>query len=496
MTTPREGEIQGETLWGGRFASPLHPAIRAFTTSLPFDRRLVRHDLIGSLAHVRMLMEREILDREAARVILEGLSGMLWEVEEGGLRVEGEDEDVHSWIERTLCERVGPAGGGLHTARSRNDQTGTALRLYLREALRDVVLRILALEEVWLARADEHRESWMPGYSHLQRGQPVSLAHHLLAHVWALLADGRRLRAAHGSAGLSPLGAGALAGTSHPIDAARSAALLGFDAMYPNAQLAVADRDYVAEAVFACALVMVHLSRWAEEVVLWATAEFGFLSLEDAVAQGSSLMPQKRNPEAAEILRGKCGRVAGDLATLLVVMKGLPLSYDSDLQEDKEALFDALDTAAGSLRAAAVLAGGIRYRTDRLAAALHEGHLTATELADHLVGRGVPFRTAHEQAGRAVREAEGRGAELWELSREALRASCPEAGDDVLEVLSPEASARARRSPGGPAPERVEEQLAAARKAAEELGSWAEGLEPPPIYRAHQEGRLLEQEVS
>ncbi len=482
-------------LWGGRFGAGLHPAIHAFTGSLHFDRRLARHDLIGSLAHARGLMERGILERADAEAILEGLSAMLWEVEEGSLAVEGDHEDVHTWIELTLRERIGPVAGRLHTARSRNDQTAVALRLYMREALEGAVERTLKVAEVWVEQAKGHRETWMPGYTHLQRGQPVTLAHHLLAHAWALLADARRFQAAHRTAGVSPLGAGALAGTPHPIDPQRTAALLGLSEVYPNTQLAVADRDHVAEATFACALAMLHLSRWAEEVVIWSSAEFGFVALEDAVAQGSSIMPQKRNPEAAEILRGKAGRVIGSLAGLLATLKGLPLAYDSDLQEDKEPLFDALDTTTASLRAAAVLAGGLRYRPERLAAALYGGFLTATDLADHLVGRGVPFREAHEQVGRAVREAEARGRELWELPAEALRACCPEAGEDVVGALAPEASVRARRGPGAPAPERVAEQTDAARRALEEGRAWLAEREPPPIYRAHLEGRLLAAEI-
>ena len=490
-----DGGGERGALWGGRFASAVHPAVHAFTASLHFDRRLVRHDLIGSLAHVRVLLERRILDREDAEAILDGLSGILWEIEEGSLRVEGEDEDVHTWIERTLAERIGPAAGRLHTGRSRNDQTAAALRLYVREELEAVLDRALKLVEVWVERAATHRETWMPGYTHLQRAQPVTLAHHLLAHAWAALADVRRFRGAHEAAGVSPLGAGALAGSPHPLDPARAAALLGFGGIYPNTQLAVADRDYLAETVFACALAMVHLSRWAEEVVIWTSSEFGFAALEDSVAQGSSIMPQKRNPEAAEILRGKAGRTIGNLAGLLATLKGLPLAYDSDLQEDKEPLFDALDTVSRSLRAAAVLAAGLRYRPDRLGAALHGGFLTATDLADHLVRQGVPFREAHEQVGQAVREAESRGQELWELPGEALRDCCPEAGAGAFESLSPEASVRARRTPGGPAPERVEEQIAAARATLAVERGWLAERRPPPIYRAHLDGRLPDAEL-
>lgn len=481
----------GAQLWGGRFAGAVDPEIHEFTASLPFDRRLARHDLVGSLAHARMLNETGILARPDGDAILTGLSGMLAELEAGTLTVAGDDEDVHSWIERVLVERVGEPGRRLHTARSRNDQTGTALRLYVREALTVILAALAALQATWLDQAAEHVETWLPGYTHLQRGQPVSLAHHLLAHAWALDADARRLRTGWRAAGVSPLGAGALAGTPWPIDPLRTATLLGFDDVYPNSLLAVADRDYVVEAAFACALLMVHLSRWAEEIVLWASAEFAFAALDDSVSKGSSLMPQKRNPEAAELMRGKTGRVVGDLTGLLVMLKGLPLAYNSDLQEDKEAVFDALDTAANTLRAAVPLAHGLHYRPDRMAAALVDGFLTATDLADHLVARGVPFRTAHAQAGQAVRAAEALGVALWDLPADTLAAACPAADPAVAARLTPEAVARARRSLGGPGPERVAEQLARARATHAELVAWLESLPPPPIYEAHLSGRLL-----
>lgn len=487
-----------QALWGGRFGASVHPTIDAFTNSLPFDRRLVRHDLVGSLAHARGLLEAGVLEAGDARAVLEGLSGILREVEEGRLEVEGPDEDVHSWIERTLRERIGEAAGRVHTGRSRNDQTGVALRLWVREALADTVGAARELVEVWLEGAASHLETFLPGYTHLQRGQPVSLAHHLLAHAWSLLSDGGRLRGAHEAAGLSPLGAGALAGTSFPLDPLRTADLLGLRGPYPNSLLAVSDRDYVAEAAFACALLQVHLSRWAEEVILWTSAEFGFGLLSDRVAQGSSIMPQKRNPEAAELVRGKAGRSIGRLAGLLATLKGLPLAYNSDLQEDKEALFDVVDTARGSLGAAAAVASGMEFRIDRMRAALEGGFLTATDLADALVRRGLPFREAHERAGRAVREAESRECELWELPAEALEACCPGLGAEgaaLLAALDPEAAVRARRLPGGPAPETVASQLEAARAAAEELRSWREGLEPPPIYQAHRSGRLLAERI-
>lgn len=490
------GETAGEGLWGGRFRSGLHPAIHEFTNSLPFDRRLARHDLVGSLAHARTLAETGVLDGEDARAVLRGLSGLLDDVEAGEVGVPesgAPDEDVHGWIERTLGERIGEAAGRLHTGRSRNDQTGAALRLWTRDALARLADAAAELCGAWVEEAEEHRETELPGYTHLQRAQPVTLAHHLLAHAWSVLEDGRRLRSAHHAAGVSPLGAGALAGTSHDVDPERTAELLGFDrGAHPNSMLAVADRDYVAEGLFAASLLMTHLSRWAAEIVLWSSSEFGFLELEDSVAQGSSIMPQKKNPEAAEVLRGKAGRVAGRLSGFLHTLKGLPFAYNSDLQEDKEPLFDAVDTAEASLRAARVLAGGVRWRPERMREALRGGFLTATELADYLARRGVPFREAHEQVGRAVMEAEARETELWELPLEAIREACPAAGEDVFEVLSPAAACRSHDSPGGPAPRRVSEQLEEARRAVDELRAWVRERPEPPVYRAHRSGRLLE----
>jgi argininosuccinate lyase len=482
-------------LWGGRFEGALDPEIHRFTSSFSFDRRLARHDILGSLAHARMLTETGILAPEDGAAILSGLSGLLADVESGLLTVEGGDEDVHSWIERKLGERIGENAGRLATARSRNDQTSTALRLFVREELERAVEALVLLEDAWLAAARDHLETWMPGYTHLQRGQPVSLAHHLLAHFWSLAADRGRFESAHRSAGVSPLGAGALAGSPHPIDPRRTARLLGFEGVFANSIHAVADRDYAVEAAFACALTAVHLSRWAEEVVLWSSSEFGFVSLSDSVSKGSSLMPQKKNPEPAELVRGKAGRVIGDLTALLVVLKGTPLAYDSDLQEDKEALFDALETVRGCLEASRRISAGLTFDRARLAGALVAGHATATDLADHLVGQGVPFRAAHEQAGRAVREAERRGVAITDLPPDVLRSCCPEAGEGVARLLAPESSVRARRSLGGPAPEAVAVQIALAESELAEARGWLAGRKESPISRAHREGRLDAAEI-
>ena len=483
-------------LWGGRFGSDLHPTIHSFTSSLGFDRRLVRHDLIGSLAHARMLLDTGIISEPDGAAILDGLSAMLAEIESGELTVEGPDEDVHSWIERTLGERIGGTAGRLHTARSRNDQTSVALRLFVREALERLAARVMDLQDALLEVAEAHVETPLPGYTHLQRGQPVTLAHHTLAHFWALAADVRRIRRVHTLTGVSPLGAGALAGTSFPIDPERSASLLGLAAVHPNSILAVADRDYVLEAAFASAMLMIHLSRWADEVVLWTSSEFGFAVLTDEVGQGSSIMPQKKNPEAAELIRGKSGRAVGHLTALLTLVKGLPFAYNSDLQEDKEALFDTLDTATASIEAATVLTRGLEFRPQRMRTAVCGGMLTATDLADYLARKGTAFREAHDQAGRAVRAAEQRACELHELPLDILESCCPGVERDVFEILDPERSVQAHTSAGGPAPEQVRGQLSEAGSERQAGRAWLSSLGPPPIYVAHLDSSLHEEKLS
>lgn len=484
-----------EKLWGGRFSSPVEPGLHRYTAALAFDRRLARYDLVGSMAHARMLFDQAILEEDHAVAILEGLSGLLSDIENATMEVEGDDEDIHSWIERRLGERIGEAARRLHTGRSRNDQTAIALRLYLRDALLGLEARARAFQEVLLGLSKEHLETWMPGYTHLQRGQPVTLAHHLLAHFWALEADLGRLHRSRESAGVSPLGAAALAGTPHAIDPHRSAQLLGLERVYPNSMHAVADRDYVLEAAFACSMVMLHLSRFATEVILWTTAEFGFARLDDSVAKGSSIMPQKRNPEPAELLRGKTGRVVGDLMALAMVVKGLPLTYNSDLQEDKESLFDALDTTHASLEAATAIVSGLHFQKDRMRAALVGGFLTATDLADYLVGKGAAFRTAHHDTGRVVQLAEDRGVELWELSLDEVKSICPAVEEDVFEALRPEGSVRRHDSYGGPAPSQVATQIDEAAAALAVSGQRLKNTPESPVLRAHREGRLLAEDL-
>lgn len=473
----------GPKLWGGRFTGEVDPEVDRFTRSFAFDRVLAPYDLIASFAHAVMLTERGVLDGETGHRIQAGLAEMLSDLDSGRLEVQGDFEDIHAWIEHTLTQRIGDAGKRLHTGRSRNDQVAVAQRLWLREHTKAVLEEALLLGEQLVETAGQHLQTALPGYTHLQRGQPVSLAHHLLAYVWMLDADASRLRRAHQAAGTSPLGAGALAGTTFDIDPERSRELLGFERTFPNSMFAVADRDYVVETSFACALLQVHLSRWAEEVVLWTSSEVGFAELDDSVAKGSSIMPQKKNPEPAEVLRGKTGRVIGDLVAHLVQLKGLPLTYNSDLQEDKEALFDAVATASGSLRVARALEHGLRFNTARMEDALIGGFVTATDLADALVRRGASFRDAHEQTGAAVRLAEERACELWELPLDQLQAVCPGADAEIFSALEPMASLEAHASPGGPAPSQVAVQLEQARGALNQHRSWLNGLEPMPVMK-------------
>ncbi|MCY3931481.1 MAG: argininosuccinate lyase [Acidobacteria bacterium] len=493
----KAGGLATPRLWGGAFDAEVDPVIDAYTRSLPFDHRLAAADLVGCLAHARMLFETGVVARDSAAAILSGLSSMLRRVEAGELEVGGVDEDVHTWIERQLTEEIGDAGRRLHTARSRNDQTAVAFRLWQRAEAERAVAAALELVEALLSQGRQHVDTALPGYTHMQRAQPTTLAQHLLAHAWSVLADAGRLRLAHRTAGLSPLGAGAMAGSPHRIDPVRSAELLGMDAAYPNSMWAVADRDYVAEALFACALAMVHLSRWAEEVVLWTSSEFSFARLQDRAAKGSSIMPQKKNPEPAEILRGKSGRVVGDLVSVLVTVKGLPLTYNSDMQEDKEALFDAFDTVTASFDVARVLGESLEFDREAMAAALEGSYITATDLADLLAAAGVPFRSAHERTGAVVRAAGERGVELWQLPASDLEELVPEIEDreGLLAALRPDASLAAHRSYGGPAPERVREQIEEIDERLAAERQWLEARKPPPIYRAHLDGRLLAEEI-
>ncbi|MBK9178329.1 MAG: argininosuccinate lyase [Acidimicrobiales bacterium] len=443
------------TLWHGRFGDAPAEELLAFTVSLPVDRRLAPDDLVGSRAHVRGLGRAGVLAPDEVDAVLAALDRVGVELETGSFVFAPADEDVHTAIERRVTELAGPAGAKLHTGRSRNDQVATALRLFARRELAHVAGRVLALQEVLLARAAEAGDAYLPGYTHLQRAQPVLLAHHLLAHGWALARDVDRLLATRARLDVSPLGAGALAGSSLGLDPAATAADLGFSGAFENSLDAVSDRDFVAEALFDLALLGVHLSRIGEEVVLWSTDEFGFLGLADAYATGSSMLPQKKNPDVAELVRGKAGRLIGGLTGFLATLKGLPLAYNRDLQEDKEPLFDALDQVTLGLSALAGLLATATFHLDRMREAADAPQAAATDLAEWLVMRGMPFREAHAVVGSLVRASLEGGPPL----AEAVRAH-PALGAEAAALVGPGMSVSRRTTPGGAGPAPVRAQLA------------------------------------
>jgi argininosuccinate lyase len=459
---------EGRTLWHGRFADGPSDELLAFTESLSFDQRLASDDIEGSRAHVRMLGDVGLLGADEVTVVLDALDAVERELATGKFVPMLADEDIHTAVERRVTEIAGPAGAKLHTGRSRNDQVATDLRLWLRREGREVARRTHALQEVLLRRADEAGvDAYLPGYTHLQRAQPVLLAHHFLAHFWTFARDVDRWRDALARADVSPLGAGALAGSSLPIDPDATAVALGFARRFDNSLDAVSDRDFVAEALFVAALEQVHLSRLGEEIVLWATDEFGFLHLADSHSTGSSMLPHKKNPDIAELARGKAGRVLGDLTGFLATLKGVPLAYNRDLQEDKEPLFDALDTVALTLSALAGLLDTSELDVDRMEAAADTPAAAATDLAEHLVREGVPFREAHAVVGALVRQSAERGVPLGELVM-----TEPRLGPDALRYLEPGAAVRARTTPGGAGPEPLGPQLAAARRVLAAQAEW------------------------
>jgi argininosuccinate lyase len=463
-------EARATTLWHGRFAEGPAAALLRFTVSLPFDIRLWRDDVDGSRCHVEVLFEVGLLTRPERDEILSALTTVEMELEGGTFEFAETDEDVHTAVERRVTELAGPAGGKLHTGRSRNDQVALDLRLYVRREGRTVARALVDLQDVLVRRAREAGDAYLPGYTHLQRAQPVLLAHHLLAHVWALGRDVDRLRDALVRADVSPLGAGALAGSSLPLDPDRAAELLGFGSRFANSLDAVSDRDFVAEVLFGLALAQVHLSRLGEEVVLWSTDEFGFLRLADAYSTGSSMLPQKKNPDIAELARGKAGRVIGDLTGLLVTLKGLPLAYNRDLQEDKEPLFDAIDTVSLTAVALGGLLDTATFGLAAMAAAADAPASAATDLAELLVRRGTPFREAHAIVGRLVRTALEGDRTLAELVAEE-----PTLGDEGVALLAPGVPVRRRTTPGGAGPEPLGAQLEAVDALLASQRAWLDG---------------------
>ena len=442
------------TLWSGRFADGPSEELLAYTVSLPFDRRLAEDDLAGSRAHVRGLARVGILTGEEADTVCSALDQVGEEIADGSFVFQPSDEDVHTAIERRVTEIAGPAGAKLHTGRSRNDQVATDLRLFAKRESLEVARRIVAFQEVLLDRAIEAGDAYLPGYTHMQRAQPVLLAHHLLAHAWALSRDVDRLLSTRRRLDVSPLGAGALAGSSLPLDPDGVARDLGFASRFENSLDAVSDRDFVAELLFDLALLGVHLSRIGEEVILWSTEEFGFIRLADAYATGSSMLPQKKNPDIAELARGKAGRLIGHLTGVLTTLKGLPLAYNRDLQEDKEPLFDAVDQCSLALTALTGLLATVTPDLERMQAAADTPEAAAVDLAEWLVARGMPFREAHSVVGGIVRDSLERHVPMAELVE-----AHPALGTEALALLEPGVAVTRRTSPGAAGPEAVAAQL-------------------------------------
>jgi len=451
--------------WSGRFSEPVAELVKRYTASVSFDRRLAFHDIRGSLAHARMLAKQGIIGKDDLAAIERGMAAVKLEIETEEFQWSLDDEDVHLNIEKRLTALVGDAGKRLHTGRSRNDQVATDIRLWLREEIDGLDGLLRAYQAALLDLAEEHAATPMPGFTHLQVAQPVTFGHHLMAYFEMAARDRERFADCRRRVNRLPLGAAALAGTSYPIDREFVARELGFDGVCANSLDAVSDRDFAIEFTAAAALVMTHVSRFSEELILWMSPRVGFIDLADRFCTGSSIMPQKKNPDVPELARGKTGRVFGHLMSLLTLMKGQPLAYNKDNQEDKEPLFDTVDTVRDTLAIFADLVGGIRVRPEAMRAALRQGYATATDLADYLVKKGLPFRDAHEAVALAVRAAEEKGCDLADLGLEALRRFSPLVGEDALAVLSVEGSLASRDHVGGTAPEQVRAAIATARKA-------------------------------
>ena len=450
--------------WAGRMVEPTDALVEAFSTSFPFDRRLYAQDIQGSIAHCRMLGRQGIIPKRESAKIVRALEEIRTELDSGGFKTDPGDEDIHMAIERRLIEKVGAIGGKLHTARSRNDQVVLDLRLYLRAETQSIRDEIRAVRQALADVAERHAQVIMPGYTHLQPAQPVLFAHHLLAYAEMLGRDDGRFADAAERTDVLPLGSGALAGTTFPIDRAWVARELGFRAVSANSMDSVGDRDFAAEFLAAAAILGMHLSRLAEDLILWSSQEFGFVALPDAFATGSSIMPQKKNPDVAELVRGKTGRLYGNLMALLTVLKGLPMTYNRDLQEDKEPIFDTIDTLHGCLPILAAMLPALRIRSDRMASSATAGFTLATELADYLSSKSVPFREAHGIVGRIVRACVERGIGLEDLELAELRTFSTTFEADVSGWLTAEAAVRRRRSAGGTAPANLKRQLTRARR--------------------------------
>ena len=451
-------------MWGGRFAEATAASVEAFTASIHYDSRLYRYDIAGSKAHAQMLADNGILSREEFGTIIDGLAGIEAEIEAGTFQFRQDLEDIHMNIEKALIQRIGPAGAKLHSARSRNDQVALDMKLYLRDECDRLDELLASIRQAFVVLARSYLGAVMPGYTHMQRAQPVLVSHHLLAYYEMFGRDAERLQDCRKRINSSPLGSAALAGTGLPIDREQVAELLGFDSVTSNSMDSAGDRDFAIEFVSCCTLTQLHLSRLCEELVLWAGSEFDFVEISDKFCTGSSIMPQKKNPDIPELIRGKSGRVVGSLMSLLTLVKGLPLTYSRDLQEDKEQVFDAVDTVSACLAIMAELLENLEFKTDNMREATAVGFITATDLADYLVWKDVPFREAHGIVGSIVGLCLERGCELMELSLEDMQKFSAAIDKDVFEVLSVDGSVDSRISTGGTSLQRVEEALGAAEK--------------------------------
>ena len=446
-------------LWGGRFEKSTDGMVDDFHSSITFDKRLYKQDIEGSIAHATMLGEQGILTPADADAIVAGLKDLLQDIEAGKVDFQLDAEDIHMNVETLLTARIGQAGKRLHTGRSRNDQVALDCRMYVKDVADEAVAHLAELLHALLDAAELHKADIMPGYTHMQKAQPITLGHHLCAYAEMFRRDIGRFQAAKAAADAMPLGSGALAGTTYPLNRARVAELLGFSQLTRNSLDGVSDRDFVLDYLYACSVTMMHLSRFCEELILWNTNEFQFVEMDDAYATGSSIMPQKKNPDMAELTRGKTGRVYGDLLALLTVMKGLPLAYNKDMQEDKEALFDARDTLIKCLSVFTGMFKTLRFRTDVMRRGASGGFTNATDAADYLVKKGLPFRDAHEVLGKLVLHCIGENKALLDLPLEELRAFSPLFDEDVYTALSMETCVNARRLPGGPAPDMVQRTI-------------------------------------
>ncbi len=451
-------------LWAGRFSKEVDETVNAFNSSISFDARMYRQDIRGSIAHATMLGDCDVIAKDEAQAIIEGLEEILVDIDEGRLAFDSNAEDIHMFIESELTNRLGSTGKRLHTARSRNDQVALDIRLYLRDEIEEIRELVRTLAHTLCDLAQSHKETILPGYTHLQRAQPVTLAHHLLAYAQMLARDIERLDDTRKRMNECPLGCGALAGTTYPINRQQTSTLLGFDRPVANSLDGVSDRDFCAELAFSLSLLMTHLSRFSEEIILWCSWEFKFIELDDAYATGSSIMPQKKNPDVTELIRGKTGRVVGDLVTLLSMLKGLPLAYNKDMQEDKEAIFDAIDNVKLCVKTFIPMLATMRVLEGNMRAAAARGFINATDCADYLVKKGMPFRDAYKITGTLVARCIALQTTLEELPLEEYQAMTPLFTEDVYTAISLDTCLRGRISEGGPSPQAVQIQLSALRE--------------------------------